>query len=232
MEPREVPGHTVAEAIGAGRRYVTPGGAVDALAAVTVAIPARSLTVIAGPSGSGKSTLLALLGCLDRPTDGRVTVGGTDVGTLSRRARRRMRRTTIATLLPQPSDNLLDRLDARGNVVEAARRRCAGTVDADALLALLGLEGSGSKAVRQLSGGEQQRVALAGALAGDPVLLLADEPTASLDRESARLVITALRTAVDHGATVVVATHDPDVIAAADTVVRLDHGRLVERGEP
>ena len=210
------------------RRFRTPSGeVVVALDAVEVSIPAESLTVIAGPSGSGKSTLLGLINCTDRADDGEVFIDGLDVGRLSRSTRRRLRRTTIGSVLPAPSENLLDRFDAADNVRWVAQLCDRLAPDVDALFARLDLTGSEHKSVQQLSGGEQQRVAIAAVMAGMPTIIAADEPTASLDRVSAKLVVAALRVAVEAGATVIVATHDADVIAAADQVVHLDHGRIV-----
>jgi putative ABC transport system ATP-binding protein/macrolide transport system ATP-binding/permease protein len=134
-------------------------------------------------------------------------------------------------VLPQPSDNLLDRLDADANLGWSARQRgsSSGRTPAERheLLAAVGLDGLAARRVRQLSGGEQQRLALACALVGDPVLVVADEPTASLDRASADHVVEVLRAAADRGVTLVVAGHDRRVIDAADLVVELDHGRRV-----
>jgi ABC-type lipoprotein export system ATPase subunit len=216
----------VARCIGVSRRFATPAGAVTAVDAVDLDVRRGAFTVVAGPSGSGKSTLLGLVACLDRQDDGSVEVDGVDVGVLGRRQRRRVRRDLLGIVLPQPSDNLFDRLDAAANVERAGRlRRTDPGDDIVPMFEALGLAGVLHRSVRELSGGEQQRVALACALAGAPVLLVCDEPTASLDRASAADVIRALRTASDSGQSVLVATHDADVIAAADAVIQLDHGR-------
>jgi putative ABC transport system ATP-binding protein/macrolide transport system ATP-binding/permease protein len=218
-------------AIGVTRRFASPSGAVIALDSVDADMERGRLTAIAGPSGSGKSSLLALLACTDRPDDGRILLGALDVTARSRRQRRRLRRDSIGIVLPQPSDNLLDRLDASGNLAWAARlRRRHVDLAADGgleLLAAVGLETVGTRLVRQLSGGEQQRLALACAVVGDPVLVVADEPTASLDGASADQVVGVLRAMADGGVTIVVAGHDRRVIEAADRVVELDHGRRV-----
>lgn len=222
MEQRDL-----VEVVGVGRRFRTPAGeVVHALEGVDLVIRSATLTVVAGPSGSGKSTLLGLISCTDRPDVGQVVLDGLDVGTLSRSLRRRLRRTTIGCVLPQPSDNLLDAFDAAGNVEWVAEHCGRPAPDVAAMFAALDLSGCEHKSVRQLSGGEQQRVAIAAAMAGGPTIIAADEPTASLDRVSALLVVDALRVAVRAGTTVVVASHDADVIAAADVVVHLDHGRL------
>ncbi len=209
------------------RRFVTPGGTVVALDAVDLEAHDGEFVVIAGPSGSGKSTLLAVLGAVDHADDGSVHVAGRDLTRLSRRARRALRRSTITVLLPFPSDNLFDRLDAGEHLRWAARRAAPGgdTIDiADAV----GVTPLLSRRTRELSGGEQQRLAVCMALAQGHRALLADEPTASLDNQHAVAVIAALRTAADHGACVVVATHDRAVIDAADRVVWLANGRVTE----
>jgi ABC-type lipoprotein export system ATPase subunit len=216
-----------ARCIGVTRRFRTPTGDVLALDAVDLDVERGAFTVVSGPSGSGKSTLLALVACLDRPDSGRVELESVDVGGLSRRDRRKVRRQFVGVVLPQPSDNLLDRLDAAGNVRWSRRLRPhapAGNEGIEDAFAALGLADAMHKRVRELSGGEQQRVALACALAGRPALVVCDEPTASLDRTNSVHVVQALRAASNGGQTVLVATHDPDVISAADVVVHLDHG--------
>jgi putative ABC transport system ATP-binding protein len=212
---------------GVSRRFRTPSGdVVAALDGIDLSIPSGSFTVVAGPSGSGKSTLLGLINCTDRADEGQVVLDGLDVGTLSRKVRRNLRRTTLGTVLPQPSENLLDRLDAGDNVRWVAEHCGRPAPDIEAMFARFDLAGCERKRVHQLSGGEQQRVAIAAAMAGGPTVIAADEPTASLDRASAARVVEALRVAADAVATVIVASHDADVIAAADIVIHLDHGRL------
>jgi ABC-type lipoprotein export system ATPase subunit len=209
------------------RRFASPDGPVVALAGLDIDVPAARLTVVAGPSGSGKSTLLGLLGCLDRPDEGTVEVDGLDVLALSRRERRELRRRRLGIVLPQPADNLLEDHDAAGNLAWCGRLRGAALDDARVRLGEVGLAEAEAKRPTQLSGGEQQRLALACAIVGDPVMVVADEPTASLDRASASTVIEAMRAAADRGVTLVVATHDAGIIEAADLVVRLDHGRRI-----
>jgi putative ABC transport system ATP-binding protein len=190
------------------------------------------MVAIAGPSGSGKTTLLSIIGCLDRPSSGTVVINRSDVSNLSRGRRRTLRRETISILLPQPSDNLFHHRDGFANLRRAAR---AGTDDdrleATALLEAFDIADCGAKRVKDMSGGEQQRLALACALARRPTLIAADEPTSSLDRVNARLVVAAFERAVGLGATVVVATHDHDLVDAATSVVRLSHG-VVQHDEP
>ena len=214
----------------ATRRFLTAAEPVVAIDDVSADVPTGQLTVIAGPSGSGKSTLLSLMSCLDRPDAGTVEIEGHPVHGLSARVRRAVRRYRVGVVLPLPSDNLLDRLDALGNLAWAARIRTLAPLPAGRLesaLAEVGLHDSGGKRVRQLSGGEQQRLALACALIGDPALIVADEPTASLDRVNAATVVEAMRAAADRGVTLAVASHDAHVMEAADQVIRLEHGRRI-----
>lgn len=209
------------------RQFVARGETVLALDRVDLDVPCGQLTAISGPSGSGKSTLLALLGCLDRPTHGVVVVAGREVGRLGRRARRSMRRVAVATMLPQPSDNLVLSRTGIDNIRLAARQRGADPAGAEGIVEQLRIGGFVERACLAMSGGEQQRVALACALAGGTPLVLADEPTGALDAVSAADAIAALAAAAATGATIVTATHDPNVVAAADRVVRLEHGRRI-----
>ena len=215
------------------RRFSTPAGTVLAVDDVDVEITTASFTAVAGPSGSGKSVLLSLICCTDRPSLGTVRVGDVPVTQLGRRARRRVRREQLGIVLPQPSDNLLLHMTAIENARWAMRvrrgRHAHEEVDERAhdLMDAVGIGELGHKQIRQLSGGEQQRLALVCALMGDPAVLVADEPTASLDAASAVAVVAALRALADRGVTMVVATHDHHVIDVVDDIVRLDHGRRV-----
>lgn len=219
---------------GVTRRFVMPGrrtrdADVVALDDVSLMIPRGQLVALAGPSGSGKSTLLAMMGALDVPTAGSIRVDGHDVASLSRRARRTFRRHTAVSMMPQPADNLLLTLTGRQNVELAARQRgVEGDLAALAhsLLDRMALLSFADQPCAVMSGGEQQRIALASCLLGDAAVILADEPTGALDRTGAATVVEALVAAAADGATIVVATHDPNIVAAATTVVRLDRGRL------
>ena len=221
-----------AEVRGVVRRFPVEGDVVTALDHVDLDIPPGRMTVVAGPSGSGKSTLLSLLACMQRADEGVVMVGDTDVLTLGRRDRRELRRDRLGIVLPQPSENLLDQLDAAGNVRWAAAQRhgrasSASSDELESLLESVGLAAASTRRVRELSGGEQQRLAVACALAGDPELVILDEPTASLDRVNAQALVDVLAGVASRGATMVIATHDPMVIEASAVVAELDHGRRI-----
>ncbi|MEO7370235.1 MAG: ATP-binding cassette domain-containing protein [Ilumatobacteraceae bacterium] len=221
-----------AEVRGAVRRFPVAGDIVTALDRVDLEVRVAGMSVVAGPSGSGKSTLLSLIGCTQRPDEGTVKIGDTDVTKISRRDRRELRRDRLGIVLPQPSENLLDQFDAAANVRWAAAQRRGAAhledVDVDELLESVGLAAASGRRVRQLSGGEQQRLAVACALAGDPELIILDEPTASLDRTNATSLVDVLTMVAARGSTLIIATHDPLVIDAADTVAELDHGRRVQ----
>ncbi len=212
------------------KTYRTATGGVPALIDVTLSIPPARVTVVVGPSGSGKSSLLRLLACLDSPDAGQVLVAGQRVDRLRPRARRRLRRRQVAYLFQRPGENLLPYLDALGQVRLAAQLRGAPIPDADLLdlLGRLGLRERAGHVPGQLSGGEQQRLAVACAVVGDPALVVADEPTAELDTAAAGRVLDAMEDLTAAGVGFVVSSHDPRVMAIADGFVRLDHGRLVD----
>jgi putative ABC transport system ATP-binding protein len=223
-----VDGYVVAEHV--SRRFVSPDGeVVRALDDVSATIGRGRLTVIAGPSGSGKSTLLTVIAALDRPDEGEIYVGGTILSRLSTRARRRWRRQRLGLVLSQPSDNLTARLDAAGNLRWATAMRAPDVPEAelDALLERLELSDVGDAALHELSTGQQMRLAFACAVAGRPDLVVADEPTASLDAATSAALVGVLAALAADGVTLVVATHDPGLIDAADDVIRLDHGRRI-----
>jgi ABC-type lipoprotein export system ATPase subunit len=207
-------------------RHALPAGPVDALAAVDIDVRAGRFTALVGPSGSGKSTLLRVVACLEWPTGGMLRVDNIDVLAVRRRRRRALRRRRIGLVSPEPAANLVERLDAAANLRLAARQR--GTaVDVDVALAAVGLGGRGRDTPAALSSGEQLRLAVAMAVVGLPALVVADEPTSALDPVNGRAVAALLRQVADQGTTLLVATHDPDVAAAADDVIELDHGRRV-----
>ncbi len=215
---------------GVGKVYVTGDEEVDALTAVDKDFPRAKVSTIVGPSGSGKSSLLRILACVDRPTTGSVRIAGTEVASMGARGRRALRRTAVAYVFQNPMDNLVEYLDATAQVKLAGRLR--GTrpdaEEVDRLLRLLGLEHRIDHRPAQLSGGEQQRLAFACAVVGHPRVVVADEPTAELDSASADRVLEAVHDLTDEGAAFILSSHDPRVMEAADHLLRLEHGRVVE----
>ncbi|MFC0109972.1 ABC transporter ATP-binding protein [Kibdelosporangium aridum] len=200
-------------------RYRTPSGDVTAVNQATFDIPADGLTVLAGPSGSGKSTLLRLLGMLERPTVGELTLHGNDTTKLTERSRRALRR-KVHLIFQNPVDNLFGYLTVRQNLKAAAELAAAKDPDIG-MLDRLGLPGTADWAISALSGGQQQRLAFLTALAANAKVVLADEPTSQLDAKSARLVIETMQDLVNLGVTVVAASHDDAVLDVAARVYRL-----------
>jgi putative ABC transport system ATP-binding protein len=194
---------------------------VQAVRGVDLVLEPGSLTAVLGPSGSGKSTLIRLLAGLDRPSAGTITHGATVLTDLSPSRLRRWRHGTVAFVHQRPRSNLVEHFTAADHL------RMAGARDADEVLGSLGLGEQARHRVDQLSGGEQQRLALLAAMASGRSLLVADEPTAHLDDERAGQVLDRLRrTAERDGTTVVYTTHDPRITEEADRLLHLDHGVL------
>ncbi len=201
---------------------------VVALQGLDLIVEPGEMIAIVGASGSGKSTLLNILGGLDTPTAGRVTVAGYDLGRLGRRARTRYRREVVGVIWQQTAQNLLSYLDARENVELPMAFAGSGSrrERADALLRLVGLGDRARHRPETLSGGEQQRVAIAVALANRPAVLLADEPTGELDDATSGEIFDVLRRAnAELGTTVVVVTHDPTVSEHVARTVAIRDGR-------
>jgi putative ABC transport system ATP-binding protein len=211
------------------KTYRTATESVTALDGVSLAVPRERVTVVVGPSGSGKSSLLRLLACIDSPDSGEVRIAGQRVDRLGARGRRALRRREVAYLFQRPGENLLPYLDAVAQVRLAAELRGApvGSAEALALLDRLGLAHRADHSPAQLSGGEQQRLAVACGVVGGPALVVADEPTAELDTAAAERVLAAMEDLSASGVGFVLSSHDPRVMAIADGFIRLDHGRLV-----
>lgn len=199
---------------------------VVALRGVDLDVEDGEFIALLGPSGSGKSTVLGLLAGLLRPSAGRVLIGEHDVGRLSQRALARLRGGLVATVLQEPSRNLLPYATVRQNV-----RFAAGTRSADDLIDRLGLADLADRPAGRLSGGEQQRVAIAAAVAGGAGLLLADEPTSQLDAAGRLRVLEMLEQVnSEFGTTVVVVTHDSFVAGRMARTVTIRDGRVGAEG--
>jgi len=215
------------EAEGLTRIYGGPEGRV-ALADVSLEMAAGEMVGLAGPSGSGKTTLITLLGGLEPPTSGRATLDGEDVAALSAPGQARKRASLIGLVFQ--THNLLAALDAEENVALAVETAFGKKSDpggrAREALAALGLESRRHQRPGELSLGEQQRVAVARAIAMRPKLLLADEPTASLDWESAAGVLDALSALASRGCAVMIATHDERCLRRVQRTITLRDGRI------
>ena len=212
------------------REYAVAGKPVAAVRGISLDVASGEYVAIVGPSGCGKSTLLNLLGAIDRPTSGSLTIAGRDVSRLSDAEATRFRLTQIGFVFQR--FYLMPTLTAAENVelpmAEAKVARAAREARARELLGYVGLDGRADHRPFQLSGGEQQRVAIARALANRPALLLADEPTGELDaRTGAEMIEMFARLNAD-GTTLVVVTHDEDLAKAAKRVVHLRDGVIVD----
>ena len=205
---------------------------VHALDGVTIRIQKGEFVAIVGQSGSGKSTAMNIIGCLDVPTSGTYRLNGVDVSTMKDDEQAEIRNKMLGFIFQQY--NLLPKLSVQENVelsllyagVNAAERR------ARALKALkrVGLEDKAKNMPNQLSGGQQQRVSIARALAGNPSVILADEPTGALDSRTSREVLSFLQELNREGNTIVLITHDNSIAVRAQRIIRLQDGRVIYDG--
>ncbi len=226
------PANPLIEVRGVSKRYRTVDATITAADDLTLTITGGTTTALTGPSGSGKSTLLHLIGGLDRPDTGTITVAGVDVTALTR-GRAADYRATVGFVFQR--FNLLPALTVADNVIAPTlgQHRPRGTGDrhtrARELLAAVGLTGRENTLATRLSGGQQQRVAIARALINDPALVLADEPTGNLDTATGADIIELLfGLPATRGTTVIIATHDPAIAARADRILRLRDGTLID----
>lgn len=213
------------------KTFVTGKLSVPALRGVSLAVHPGDFLALVGPSGSGKTTLLNLIGALDRPTGGELSVLGQRLSALSKSGRAKLRLTSLGFVFQ--AYNLVPVLTAAENVefvlelqgVGASERRTRAL----SVLADLGLKDLAHRRPSELSGGQQQRVAVARAVASQPKLVLADEPTANLDSESAEQLMALMRRLHrENGMTFVFSTHDPRIVAHATRVVTLEDGKVVK----
>jgi putative ABC transport system ATP-binding protein len=211
------------------RHYETAGETVHALDGVSLTIDKGEFVAIAGPSGSGKSTLLNLVGALDVPDSGTVVIAGSDLSKLNRKARAELRRDTLGFVFQAynliPVLTVMENVEyvqVLQNVDKKTRRERAAEV-----LREVGLEGMFDRLPAELSGGQQQRVAVARAIASNPALILADEPTANLDSTTSEALLDTMGELNRvHGVTFVFATHDPRVMARASRLISLVDGKI------
>jgi putative ABC transport system ATP-binding protein len=204
-----------------------------ALRGISLTVRAGEVVAVTGPSGSGKSTLLALLAGLDEPDGGHVRLAGERMSHRPEAQRTLLRRRLVGVL--RQSGNLVEHLDVRSNIALVHSLRGRGTRPrrtVTALLDLVALADRGRALPRALSGGELARAGLAVALAADPAVLIADEPTGELDLASEHRVLTLIRQVAAEGAAVVVASHSAEVAAEADRVLPLADGRWATAGRP
>jgi putative ABC transport system ATP-binding protein len=213
------------------KTYSSGAAAVRALHGVTLDVDAGEVLMLMGPSGSGKTTLLSIMGCILRPSSGSVRINGREVTNLNERELPRVRLDNIGFIFQ--GFNLFPTLTAGENVELAVNlrgiRARAARARASELMAQVGLSDKYNNYPADLSGGQKQRVAIARALAGDPKIILADEPTAALDWHSGRQVMAMLQgLAHERGRAVVVVSHDSRVLEFGNRIVRIEDGRLVD----
>ena len=202
-------------------------GAVTALDDVNISVARGEFVAIMGSSGSGKTTLMNILTCLDTPSEGQVLLNGTDAAALDDEARRIFRARTIGLVFQQ--FHLLPYLTACENVMLAQYyHSVTDKTAALAALARVGLAHRSDHLPKQLSGGEQQRVCIARALINEPEILFADEPTGNLDAENEQTVLRIFAELHAQNRTIVMVTHNPDLGAKTDRIIRLQHGRIQE----
>jgi lipoprotein-releasing system ATP-binding protein len=223
---------TVLSLRGVSRRYKSGEGELTVLNGVDLDIAAGEVVGLIGPSGSGKSSLLHAAGLLEKPSGGDVSVAGQDGWALSDEVRTGIRRTQIGFVYQ--FHHLLAEFDALHNVAVpaliAGRPRREAMAEAERLLTVMGLAERVHHQPAQLSGGEQQRVAVARAMVNNPVLILADEPTGNLDPDTSTVVFAALTDLVrKEGAAALIATHNLELAKYMDRVMALDHGKLVRK---
>ena len=225
--PKDQANAVRAEAL--SKRFTLGSETVDALIDVNLTVPKAEFLAVMGPSGSGKSTLLHILGLLEQPDSGEVTLDGQATGHLNDDALTQIRRERLGFIFQ--NFELIPNLNAKENILlpaEVAGRKKEAERTLTGLAAQLGLESRLKHRPNQLSGGQQQRVAIARALINEPVVILADEPTGNLDTNTGNEVLDLLRRGVrEEGWTVIMVTHDPKAALFAERIIFLRDGRIV-----
>lgn len=218
---------------GVAKDYIVGDNPVRVLDQINLSVQVGEYLAITGPSGSGKSTLMHIIGCLDRPTTGSYRLHGIEVKTLADNALAAIRNREIGFVFQ--SFNLLGRQDALHNVMQPLVFRRIGIAERKAKatesLASVGLADRLHHRPNQLSGGQRQRVAIARALVGSPGLILADEPTGNLDSRTSSEIMELFDHLNQHGHTIVLVTHEPEIAKHADRIIRLRDGHI-EADEP
>jgi len=222
---------TIIEIIDLKKIYGMGEYQVEALKGVNLSICEGEFVAVMGPSGSGKSTLMNILGCLDRPTEGRYILAGEDVSDLSKTELAHIRNAKLGFIFQ--SFNLLSRMTALEDVMVPLMYRRQDRYSmaerrerAMAALESVGLADRAGHLPNELSGGQQQRVAIARALINDPVLVLADEPTGNLDTKSSYEIMDLLHKLHERGRTIVMVTHEPDIARQMERIIRIRDGML------
>lgn len=212
------------------KTYYTENERVQALKDVSKDFPAGVITTVVGPSGSGKSSLLRILACSDKPTTGLAEVADKDLSKLSARRRRAMRRCSVAYVFQDPVHNLIEYLPALEQLDLASKMRDFNSTREEQLelLDTLGIAHRADHRPAELSGGEQQRLAVACAVIGCPALVIADEPTAELDSHAAGLVMDAFVALRSTGVAFLLSSHDHQIIERTDHMLRLERGIVCE----
>jgi putative ABC transport system ATP-binding protein len=222
----------IIEARGLTKRLGSGAGEVHALRGIDLSLHRGELTLLMGPSGSGKTTLLLILGCMLTPTAGTVTLCGTATSDADKEGLAKLRRDHVGFVFQSyhlfstltAAQNVQLALDIRHERGRRARKRAREALDR------VGLSHKARKRPGELSGGEQQRVAIARAIVANPSIVLADEPTSSLDGDNGKTVMRLLANAAhERGQAVLVVTHDPRIVPFADRIIHIEDGRIVEQ---
>lgn len=212
------------------RTFGLAEGATNALLSVSLSVPKGEFLIIMGPSGSGKSTLLNIIGLLDQPDEGEYRLNGKDVAFLSQRRRAKIRRNHIGFVFQ--NFNLIGRLNILENVSLPLMYKGMSTLKryerASEILKYLGIQEKEYYLPNQLSGGQLQRAAIARAMVNRPSIVLADEPTGNLDTAATKVIMAALREIHEAGNTIIMVTHNPDLAAYGDRVIKMVDGKIVE----